>query len=61
MKPIVAKTSAAKEPQMNIQKNARLTPRSREVLVHRTQPGEKVHCRKRLSGQSPERTASDRT
>ena len=35
MKLIVAKPTASKEPQMNIHKNARLTPRSREILVHR--------------------------
>ena len=32
MKLIVAKHSASKEPQMNIHKNARLTPRSRKFL-----------------------------
>lgn len=35
MKLIVTKPSVSKEPQMNIHKNACLTPRSREILVHR--------------------------
>jgi hypothetical protein len=31
----VTKLSVSKEPQINIYKNARLTPRSREILAHR--------------------------